>query len=276
MGFVLDAGTSSLERQPNPKTLVDMVDSIMTSNGIPAPGSVESSPSKHTIVATSSVNRALSRIWSAAQWNRRGVWINFEMENNVMFYDLPSDYEWFCTPPINIENQYGIQHISYEGLITAYPDLHWANIETMGDAGLTYVQLLQTELEERNYYGKPRYWGIKGSQLFLFEIPNEDKYEDASDWLHQKLLLFSYYGAYKDLTLDADVIPVPSNLNDVVFFLANAYFKQAFEYPDFVADEQRGERFLNLAVNRNKMIHPEGTYSHFNTYMTPWGPYYGS
>lgn len=275
MGFILDAGSNAAARQPNSKTIVDMVDSIMTSNGIPAPGSVETSPSKHTIVATSAVNRALSRIWSAAQWDWRVVWINFEMETGIMFYDLPADYEWFCTPPVNLENKYGLQHISYEDLIRVYPDLHFMNIETLADAGTTYIQILAAGMSELSYYGIPRLWGVKGNQMFLFEIPQESSYADDSDWLHKKLLLMSYYGAYQDLTLDTDVIPVPANLNDVVFFLANAYFKQAFEYPDFAADEQRGEGLLRLAVNRNKMIHPEGTYSHFTAAVAPWGPYYG-
>jgi hypothetical protein len=254
-----------------------MVDDIMTSNGIPAPGSVTTAPSKHTIVAGSSVNRAMSRIWSAAQWDWRVVWINFEMETITMFYDLPDDYEWFCTPPVSIENQYGLQHISYERLIARYPDLYYLNEETRNDiGGAGQLSRMFDAMNELSYFGIPRYWGVKGSQLFLFEIPQESSYLDTADWDKKRMMMFSYYGSYQDMTADDDVIPSPPNLNDVVFFLANAYFKQAFEYPDFSADESRGEAMLNLAVNRNKMIHPEGTYSHFQAAVTPWGPYYGS
>lgn len=273
MGFIL--GSAALSRQPNPKTLTDVVDSIMTSNGIPAPGSVTTSPNKHTIVATSSVNRALSRIWSAAQWDWRVVWINFRLEDMIMFYPLPDDFEWFCTPPTSLGNRHGLQHISYEGLISAYPDLAWATETLRGETGIIDQAQMRIALEERSYYGKPRYWGFKGNEMFVFEIPTEDDYDDTMTLDLECLFSMSYYGAYRDLTADDDVISIPANLNDVVFFLANAYFKQAFEYPDFSADEQRGERFLNLAVNRNKMLHPEGTYSHFTTRMSPWGPYYG-
>ena len=274
MGFII--GTVSQARQPNSKTLLEMVNSLMTSNGIPNQASVTSSPSKHVIVAHASINRALSRIWSAAQWDWRVAWINLRLEADIMFYPLPDDFEWFCTPPTSLGNMYGLQHISYEGLIAAYPDLAWATEGLRGETGVLDQAQMRIALEERSYYGKPRYWGIKGGELFVFEIPQDDDYDDAMTLDLEALFSMSYYGAYKDLDLDDDVIPVPSNLNDVVFFLANAYFKQAFEYPDFSADEQRGERFLNLAVNRNKLLHPEGTYSHFTSRVTPWGPYYGA
>ena len=273
MGFII--GGSSSERQPNPKTFVEMVDSIMTSNGIPAPGSVVTAPSKHTIVAASSVNRSLSRIWSAAQWDWRVSWINLRLENNIMFYPLPDDYEWFCTPPASLGNRLGMIHMSYEDLIATHPDLAWATEALRSETNILPQALMREALAERGYYGIPRYWGIQGSELFVFESPQEDDYEGGIAVDIQALFSMSYYSAYKDLVDDDDIISVPSNLNDPVFFLANAYFKQAFEYPDFTADEQRGERLLNLAVNRNKLLHPEGTYSHFSARVSPWGPYYG-
>lgn len=272
MAFII--GGLTLARQPSARTLAGMVDQIMTASGIPAPG-VVTSPSKHTTVAVSSINQAMSRIWTAAKWDWRVRWVQFEMEDLVFMYELPADFAEYCVGPVRISDRFGLMHFPYEKLMASFPDLHWATNAAMTEAGLLTIQDIAEQFEERDYYDKPRYWGIRGSQMYLFPIPSESSYADSVEWNYEKAGMFAYYTSYNDLVNSADELLVPPALINSVFFLANAYFKQAFEYPDFQADEQRGERLLSLAVNRNRKLHPASAYSHFITTVTPFGAHHG-
>lgn len=263
----------ALTRQPNGKTYLALVGEIMDGSGVQRPTTLAGEQSKHTKVAASSVNRALSRIWSAAHWDWRLKWIGFELENQVFMYVLPDDYEWTSTGPLNSSLEYGLCHLPYEGLIAKWPALTDASVQFRSDivaapGGLSHLFDVLGGLTENDFYGVPEYWGIKGNNLYFFRIPDFDQMEDIS-----KYFTFGYYTAFADLTEDGDYLPVPSQMNNIVFFLASAYFKQAFEFPDFQADEARGEGMLAKAIATHKRLYPDDAYSSFSSVPRGGGRY---
>jgi len=273
MGFSLSG--PALARQPNNITFLELAQDIMRSNGAIPMESIENDTSKHGLVAASSINRALSRAWSAAHWDWRIKWIGFTLEDRTFMFPLPADYEWHMSGPLNSGDQFGLGPIEYETLVQRYPDLAYATPEFLQSLDISHLTRQAQLFNEGLHLGIPRYWGIRGSHFFVYPVPDKDQYPDEDTWNKSIFFTFGYYVAFKRLVAGDDVLPVPPNLNNTIFFLANAYFKQAFEYPDFSVDEQRGEALLRLAVNRNRQLHPESSYAHLRTNLNPWGPSYG-
>lgn len=243
MGFVITG--SVLSRQPSPRLFKEAVGRILTSCGIPDPLTVES-PGKHTLIAMAAVNDALETIWVGAPWEFRKKQVYLIAEDAVPYYDLPGDYHMFAREGLaNANRECGIPYQRYEALLTAAPWL--AFMPGLATQNLSHSGAVLTAFIDAGGLGIPDRWSIFREKLMLFPGPSSAAYtEKGLDFDDDKNYLFTYYTSFRTLSLDTDEVPLPPALLPALHFMALAYLKQALEYPDFSADENRGERLLSI------------------------------
>lgn len=241
-----------------------------------AAGSVESSDATATVQNRQlllSINNAISRVTNANGWDWRINWAGLYLEDYVMFYDLPSDFAWFNTPPVPVGDTVpALAHQEYEDMIRYNRGLHMQPDEVMDhDLHSHQVDEIRAEMLAMGHAGIATRWCIRGNKLILFPIPVEAKYIELvgggfNDYDAASMMM-SYFSAPQRMTeigqKTEDLIRLPTPIYPAFLELATAYFKHMIEQSDFVANEQRGERLLQMAVAGGKRLYPEDAYSRF-------------
>lgn len=251
MGFL--STTSVTARIPSTRTFLQAVGRVMNGCGLSAPTTLtDASATVNIRMAKNAVNEALSRIWTAARWDWRARHIFLDMDDKVFLYDLPNDFVESGAGIMRPYDTSPMGFIDYSNLMIKYPELAMADETLMTEGGTTYSDLMDTMLADNTQLGSlPTHWTITGDRMGLFPVPWQANV-DSDDWTNKSRLLVSYFGALKELSADADTLPVPFELYPAHHWLALSYFKQGLEYKDSQIDENRGERFLQIAVAKNK------------------------
>lgn len=264
MGFIYVG--DALERQPNQRLFKTQVGRIMSACGLPDPETVES-PLDQTITAIANVNDALEVVWNATMWEWRKKQIYFEMDTTEGYYDLPPDFHMFTREGAisGFRGEIGLPYADWAHLMTQYP---WLVLgpDDVSPADIGMGGLLVEMIEDNDGYGIPQFYSLTRGKLVLFPFPDSSKYASADDWERDRLMLFSYFASFRTLSTDTDEIPLPHELLPALHFISLAFFKQAYEYPDFGADEQRGFAFLKAEVSKSKAARER---EHDGFIMTP-------
>jgi len=251
MGFLSTSTVTA--RIPSTRTFLQAVGRIMNACGIDAPTDLaDASAVINVKQAKNACNDALSRIWTANRWEWRMRHIFLDMDDKVFLYDLPDDFVEAGAGLMRAYDTSPMTFIGYGDLMVKYPELAMADETLMTEGGTTFSDLMDEMLADNTQLGSlPTHWTITGDRLGLFPVPWQDNV-DSDDWTNKSRLLVSYYGALKELSANADTLPIPFELYPAHHWLALAYLKQGLEYGDFTADEQRGERLLQVAVAKSR------------------------
>jgi len=263
MAFLQTTGKPTALRQPVALTFPKAVDRVTTACGL-APVVTVESPSKHVQIAMAAVNDATTRVFTAAKWQWSTRWAYLRMEDGVFGYQLPADYARYGKGLANSNpnRDLPMQYVGYDYLVSQYPQLAVVSGVESAELNLGDLsQVLQQVSANDSLNGRPVAWSVEGSRLFLFPIPQDSYYTERGEFFDEDgLWLFSYHPTMKRMTVDTDTLPIPYDLHMIVHWLALGYFKQALEYPDATADENRGEGLLRTAIVKNKQA-TNDTYS---------------
>jgi len=267
------------DRQPAGRTYLVAVQRVIRSCGEDPPTSITGSQSNHVERAKAAVDDALQRVYNACLWDFRGRWGYLAMENNIMWYQLPADWAARATDLLTcsnvtgdedtggITNDYGpVRFVDYQRLIKVYP---WIAIPI--DTQVTETDLAQiikmADLKQHQWRGVPEHFTIFGDMIGIYPIPDIDLDDEEEGFSMNLDLLVAYWGFQKDLSLNDDMIPLPTNLLEAHHNLALSRYKQSLEYSDYVADEQRGEGMLALEVAKYLQKAGDTQFNH----VSEWG-----
>jgi hypothetical protein len=191
------------------------------------------------------VKVALNEIWYKTKWDWRYKWWSIDVENNVMWYEPPDDFEVSGAHFGVKDRTFDITFMTWEKLTRKWPYIRHVPVEH-GD--ITSV----TEAAQADYQGAPYYWTIKGGYVGFWPVPDTDFITATSARI--------IGGYYADITMpyeDSDELGIPMPLYPAHEFMTSAYFKQAMEWSDFAITEQRGRGLLFEAVKRQREVYLE-------------------
>lgn len=222
--------------------LVEVVDWIVSQVGDGKSGDVEDG---RTIseVAVASVNDALSEIWSRTQWPFRLGSHVVVLQENTMWYEMPSD---FAEVHYDIPRDGAYASLTYKDFSEIASENPWFLLYPPGFGSLS--TLVAARAEER-HFGQPQHYTslyADGVDLVgFFPAPDSDYIASVTS-----AVPVLYYRSAPELVDGQSEVPVPQNLVPACKYLALSYVKQSREHQDFQADEVRAERYIQREMNR--------------------------
>ena len=246
----------SVQSTVEPRTFSNVVDRLMAACGDTRPGTVVG-PSDRAKLAMEAANEAVDRVYNKARWLFRFKWARIDLVEDTMWYDLPDDFDQPATNISSYSEEVTIKYLEWSQLLEKYPKLRAFDSTFASDAIAIGQQALLTE-----YFGTPTLFTLTSESVGLFKIPNE-AFVDANTYLY-----WSYYRNPVEMVADNDVLDLPKQFWLAHFYIALGKYKQNLEYDDYVADEQRGEGYLNdlaasdyLLVARNQKDQIDANYN---------------
>ena len=251
---------------PTERPLSEAVGRALRSCGITPPDTLND-PSEHTSMAIGAVDAAAQRIWYAARWDWRSLWIPFELGvgATTAFYRLPSRYDNSGANPVCGYLENPLTPISYEELTALVPTFSMIPVDQMGGLDSLVETLTDFASDDRNF-GLPTHWGIHGGHLFLYPIPNDVSLYEGIGFSGTRLpFMFNFYATYEPVlgaTEDGtDVsVPIPQSMAHIMHFLAAGYLQGDLEFPGASKNEARGEALLQAEVARHRKLKRDSSF----------------
>ena len=223
------------------RTFIQSVNNIITAIGEAAAATLIN-PSRRVEIAMRGVIKARDRVYYKSAWEFRRGHFRIELENDQMWYELPSDYHKMKTGISRNTQAQTLNMFTYEQLMEQNPDLR---AFPPGSAVSDLVTILQLASQDHNF-GAPELYVIVDQYIGLYPIPDED-------FVTLEGSLYSTYTKHAPLLAsDNDDVGLPRNLWGCMDLLASSYLKRALEFTDWVADQQMGEDELSQESSGRK------------------------
>lgn len=232
-----------VEETVEERTFLAAVQKVMKQCGLSDPGTVVS-PDANTSRAMEAVVDALREIWFFAAWDFKNTWMKVQMEADLMWYELPTNWGEPAVDHLG-ENRtlYPLKYTPYETLVDRYPYVR--NIPAPY-VGLTLATQMAADAARDDYHGAPRQWTIWGGYLGLFPIPTAEYIAGDGGYL-----VGTYRKAFTEPVADADSIYISGDLYHVQHSLALGLFKEMMEWDDAYATLGRARGQLARAAAAN-------------------------
>lgn len=245
------------------RILKNTVQRIIRGLGENAPAKAIGNTSQTVQLAVDAVNDAIQDIYGRAQWDFRLKMFPVTLQAGNCIYILPDD---FAEPQMaDIPIMYGTKHIAfkpYVELMKAHPEwaMIWGGTQWGASAGVPPSVWGNTAiLNEQDQKGEPEIWTVWNRTMYIWPPPSQE-YIDAHGvtvgFSKSAYLMVPYYRTAVELSADTDAIPLPPELWPACTYLAQAYLKQALEFKDFSADEQRAERMIQKQIAKKTKRSP--------------------
>lgn len=239
---------ASVQEQATETTLVELVDWLVNKVGDKSSGSIDDGRTI-TRSAIDAANDALAEIWSRYQWPFRMDGTVITLAAGTMWYDLPSTFSELAFEVPRYLGHQALEYKDFKEILRENPWFQWFPSASMNLSSYVNVSL------DSRHLGTPCCFTIAyndpSDQVGFFPAPDESFFDGLDKGDSDTLSLpFPFYRGAPRLVASSDTIRLPWNLWTAHKNLALAYLKQAREFADFQADEQRAERYIQREMNR--------------------------
>ena len=243
-----------VQQSATDRTFLDAVTRIISMIG-EAEVATLGNPSKRVRIAMRCVQDARDEIYYRTLWEFRRGFFRVELAANTMWYPLPDDYHKMASDlSRNTSGEAGLNFITYDQLVSNYPDLR----SYPPGSGVTDLDTARQLSVQSLSFGDPEHYVIVDQYIGLYVIPDSD-FVTLEGYLYA-----AYWKQAGLLRSDNDSIMLPQHLWSTCHYLALAQLKKALEYADWEADYSIGSRQLSKASSDKKEPEDMAIYSTMN------------